>query len=499
MAPTVATTDSGVAYAMLPLQDGGPAPTLLLFALAGPETLTTEPYCRVGWLLHAQGWNVVSLDVPGHGADQRADEPPGLGGWTARITAGQDFVVAFQERVNDVVVHLVTTGAAAPAHIAAAGTSRGGFMAFHAAAGNAKIRAVAAFAPVTDLFVLNEFSGLEQNPLVQRLALVNAAETLADRAAWITIGNADSRVGTDRAVAFAQALAAASQARGFGCDITLRVLPTPGHSGPPEWYDEATAWFLRTVVSTVRTLPEPGHPLATPCTVYPPTTRPGPKPGLVIHLYGSGGSHTFYNLMRPSYARLRNALRESGYWVVVPELGPSHWMDAGAMATLDAIIGAMSARGEIDPGRVHLLGTSMGGGSALIYASQRPQSLRSVLAMFPMTDLAAWSAERPGYLPAISQAHGLDPADAAARLRDLSPVHRLASFTEIPVFLLHGDADTVVPVHHSRDFATALRAAGGTVTYHEVPGVGHDDGIATGCQDALLEFIVHPAPTLEFR
>lgn len=493
MDPTLVTTDSGIAYAMFPPQDGGPAPTLLVFALAGKETLATEPYCRTGRLLHTQGWNVVSLDVPGHGADQRAGEPGGLGGWAARVTAGEDFVAAFQERVNDVVEHLVAMGVADPARVAAAGTSRGGFMAFHAAAGNAKVRAVAAFAPVTDLLALSEFSAQEQNPLVRRLALANHTEMLADRATWITIGNADNRVATNKAVALARALAAASQTHSLACDITLRVVPTPGHSSLPEWHDEAAAWFLRTVVSTVRTLPESGHPLATPCTVYPPTRGPGAKPGLVVHLYGSGGSHTFFNLMRPPYARVREALRESGYWVVVPELGPSHWMNARVVATLDAIIGAMSARGESDPDRVHLLGTSMGGGSALIYASQRPQRLRSVLAMFPMTDLAVWVAERPGYLPAISQAHGLDPADAAAKLRDLSPVHRLAAFAEIPVFLLHGDADTVVPVHHSRDFATALRAAGSKVTYHEVPGGGHDDGIATGWQDALLEFIVHPA------
>ncbi len=240
-------TPSGTAYAMLPPQTNGPTPLLLLFAMADADTLTTEPYCRVGRLLHAQGWNVVSLDLPCHGVNRRTGEPPELEGWATRVANGEDIVAAFQKLVNDVVEHLVTIGVADSARIGAAGTSRGGFLAFQAAAGNPCIRAVAAFAPVTDLIALSEFAGQEINPLVKRLALVTAAATLADRAAWITIGNADTRVNTDKAIAFARELAAESTKHSLACDVTLRVLPTPGHCGLAKWHDEAARWFLQTV------------------------------------------------------------------------------------------------------------------------------------------------------------------------------------------------------------------------------------------------------------
>jgi dipeptidyl aminopeptidase/acylaminoacyl peptidase len=39
--------------------------------------------------------------------------------------------------------------------------------------------------------------------------------------------------------------------------------------------------------------------------------------------------------------------------------------------------------------------------------------------------------------------------------------------------VLHGDADARVPVGHSRDFATAARAAGDPVDYREVQGMDH--------------------------
>ena len=238
-------TSAGTPFAMLPPHGGAPAPTLLLFAWSGEETLTTEPYNRIGDLLYARGWNVVSLDLPCHGADGRAGEPAQLAGWAARCAAGDDIVATFRQRVNDVVADRVAAGMADPARIAAAGTSRGGFLAFHAAAGNPLIGAVAAFAPVTDLPVLSEFAGQEQNPLALRLALANAVEMLADRAAWIAIGDADTRVGTDKAVAFARALVAAGRARNVARDVTLRVLPVPGHCSLPEWHDEAAAWLVQ--------------------------------------------------------------------------------------------------------------------------------------------------------------------------------------------------------------------------------------------------------------
>jgi predicted esterase len=56
---------------------------------------------------------------------------------------------------------------------------------------------------------------------------------------------------------------------------------------------------------------------------------------------------------------------------------------------------------------------------------------------------------------------GGDPA-RAARLRAL------------PVLVAHGIDDPVVPIACSRTMAEAVRAAGGSVTVREYPGVGHE-------------------------
>jgi alpha-beta hydrolase superfamily lysophospholipase len=253
------TTPTGTAFHMLAPQ-GGAAPTLLLLAMAGKETLSAELYGRVGRLLHAQGWNVISLDLPCHGDDCSPGAPAQIAGWVARIAAGEDIVAAFQQRVNDVVEHLVATGVADPRRLAAAGTSRGGYLACQAAAGNPRIRAVAAFSPVTDLLALTEFAGQQDNPLTRRLALMHAVPQLADRAAWIIIGNADTRVDTDKAVALARALVAAGQSLPAGRDVTLCLQPVSGHRSCPEWHDAAATWLQQRVGAMLRAPAETAGP-----------------------------------------------------------------------------------------------------------------------------------------------------------------------------------------------------------------------------------------------
>lgn len=93
----------------------------------------------------------------------------------------------------------------------------------------------------------------------------------------------------------------------------------------------------------------------------------------------------------------------------------------------------------VDVDRVYLTGLSMGG--------------------FGSFDLAV---RTPGRFAAIvSVCGGGDPARAGA-LRAL------------PVMVVHGIDDPVVPIACSRVMADAIRAAGGSVTVREYPGVGHD-------------------------
>lgn len=236
------------------------------------------------------------------------------------------------------------------------------------------------------------------------------------------------------------------------------------------------------------------------CAVYLPERSAVSKiAGLVIHLYGHNGSSRDCNIMRQSYVEVRRILWERGYLLAIPNLGGSHWMSDSAVGIMDTTIVTLLEKYEIDAARVHLIGTSMGGGSSLIYAMCRPHRIRSICAIFPMTDFAQWAQESPCYLEKILQAHGIAAPQAVAFLHTLSPLHHAASLCHIPMLLIHGDADSVVPIHHSRDFVAELTMQNAPVIYREVPGVGHDDAIAEHWQHEIAAFLTETSSPLECK
>ncbi len=54
-----------------------------------------------------------------------------------------------------------------------------------------------------------------------------------------------------------------------------------------------------------------------------------------------------------------------------------------------------------------------------------------------------------------------------------NPVRRAALRPDVPVLLLHGDDDAVVPTSFTADFAARLKGAGHPVTMELVPGATH--------------------------
>jgi len=245
-AAQVLKTKSGVRYGIWPKKPEAPAPTLFVFAGSIEDSLNTPYFRQCGNQLAKEGFLCVSVDLPCHGPEVRDGEPAGIVGWRARIDKGEDCVAEATLRFHAVLDELIELKLADPERIAACGTSRGGFMAVHFAAADPRVKAAAAFAPVTDLLVLNEFRTLEKRDLVQRLSLKSQAEKLAGRAVWLIIGDRDDRVSTDESIAFCRAVTAASLKRNLPALVDLHVVSEPqGHTTPKGADAEAALWIAR--------------------------------------------------------------------------------------------------------------------------------------------------------------------------------------------------------------------------------------------------------------
>ena len=131
----------------------------------------------------------------------------------------------------------------------------------------------------------------------------------------------------------------------------------------------------------------------------------------------------------------------------------------------------------VGPNRLGVYGGSSGGQLALLLGTtadagdpaasdvvlRESSRVAAVVAFFPPTDLARWANRRA--LPATA---ALTEAEAA----QYSPI-RFVSPGAAPSLIVHGDADTVVPMIEGETMHEALTKAGVPASFIRVEGAGH--------------------------
>ncbi|RLS77311.1 MAG: phospholipase [Planctomycetota bacterium] len=194
---------------------------------------------------------------------------------------------------------------------------------------------------------------------------------------------------------------------------------------------------------------------------------------LVLFLHGAGergDDNAMHLKFLPKWLAAPEMRERYPCFVLVPQCRKGHqWVDvpwadqqstpqapgpttdlAAAVAALDDVI----AKERVDTSRIYLTGLSMGG--------------------YGTWDLGARMPERFAALLPICGGG------------DENTVGRIA---KLPVWCFHGDADTAVPVGRSRAMIEALRAAGGSPKYSELPGVGHDSWTPAYRDPAVLDWL----------
>ena len=257
--PTVTFHDApGISrFALVGEKGDKPAATLFIFASDLESTRDQPIYWEVSRLLAPDGVLSVIIDAPCHGADIRAGEPTQLNGWRHRLEQGEDFLKEFTDRASHLLDYLVKKGYTDAERVAACGTSRGGFLAFHLAAADERFRAAAGVAPVTRLLALSEFNGMAEPERAEAFDLEHLAPKLANRAIHLSIGNHDARVDTDAAIDFVRVVtkvASENAPANAILPIELIVAPTAGHTQVDGAHVLLADWLRRYWLAT-RTAP----------------------------------------------------------------------------------------------------------------------------------------------------------------------------------------------------------------------------------------------------
>ena len=137
-----------------------------------------------------------------------------------------------------------------------------------------------------------------------------------------------------------------------------------------------------------------------------------------------------------------------------------------------------------------LLGRSRGGLWVSSWAADHPERFSGLAGIYPVFDWRTY----PGVKNAAS-AYGLTPEaleQQAAELNPISRIERLAK-AKLPVFIIHGDQDTVVPLkENSAAFAEAYKRAGADAVLQLVIAEGQGHNMWEGffrCQE-LVDFAI---------
>jgi acetyl esterase/lipase len=213
------------------------------------------------------------------------------------------------------------------------------------------------------------------------------------------------------------------------------------------------------------------------------------RSGVPLVLFFHGG------FWRATYDRghtgpLATALAADGFAVCAPEYRRTGQPDGGWPGTFDDVATAVEALpglaaratdGLIDAARVLYAGHSAGGHLALWAAARHrlPPAARwysskagcaGVVALAAVSDLAACYRQRLGN-GAVTDLLGGGPDTRPDRYAMTDPAGLIPA--GVPVRMVHGRQDDVVPIEMSLGYAARARAAGDDVACAELRGAGH--------------------------
>ena len=158
----------------------------------------------------------------------------------------------------------------------------------------------------------------------------------------------------------------------------------------------------------------------------------------------------------------------------------------GVQLDIDAAMRALLARADVDPTRLFIFGQSLGGALAIHYAanSKLRAHLRAVVVDSPFSDYRLITREKLASTP-LTWAFQWLPSITVNN--DYSPQASVKALSPIPLLLIHGDHDGIVPVDHSH------RLYEGAAQPKEIwvlPGVGHIQAMkAQTVRDRLAAFL----------
>lgn len=179
-------------------------------------------------------------------------------------------------------------------------------------------------------------------------------------------------------------------------------------------------------------------------------------------------------------------LLDAGFFIAGVEVGESFGSPKGT-ATYQAFYEYVVETFNLSP-KATLLPQSRGGLMLYNWAVEHPESVACVTGIYTVCSFTSY----PG-VDKAAPAYEMTPDALQAALKDYDPIERLAPLAKakVPIFHIHGDADTVVPLEkNAGELVKRYKKLGGPATLKVIPGKGHEEVDEFFTDPDFLNFIL---------
>ena len=177
---------------------------------------------------------------------------------------------------------------------------------------------------------------------------------------------------------------------------------------------------------------------------------------LVLFLHGAGERvQDPHQAMFHGYMKyVREQGKEYPFIFIAPQcIGNAYW--GSYTESLSAFLDFILETYAVDRRRVYLTGLSMGGTGTWMFAMARPNTFAAIM---PVCGSGIY--------------------------------WNVANLLKTPIYMVHGDCDTCVPISDSVEMLTSINSRGGNAKLKICYGVGHDAWNYAYTDDSLLEWML---------
>jgi predicted peptidase len=177
---------------------------------------------------------------------------------------------------------------------------------------------------------------------------------------------------------------------------------------------------------------------------------------LVLFLHGAGERvQDPHQAMFHGYMKyVREQGKEYPFIFIAPQcIGNAYW--GSYTESLSAFLDYILETYAVDRRRVYLTGLSMGGTGTWMFAMARPNTFAAIM---PVCGSGIY--------------------------------WNVANLLKTPIYMVHGDCDTCVPISNSVEMLTSINSRGGNAKLKICYGVGHDAWNYAYTDDSLLEWML---------